>query len=188
MATDQTPPNFTIRMATAADAPLILTLIRELADYERLTHEVVADVGLLREHLFGPSPAAEVIIGSFGTDPVGFALFFPTFSTFLGRPGLYLEDLYVRPAVRGRGIGRTMLAYVAHLAVERGCGRLEWAVLDWNAAAIGFYRKVGAAPMDEWTVFRLAGEALEALANERNSFRAPGTARVKGGNGVVGHG
>ena len=188
MATNTTMPNFTIRKATAADAPLILTLIRELADYERLPHEVVADEELLKTHLFGKHPAAEVIIGSLGSEPVGFALFFPTFSTFLGHPGLYLEDLYVRPAVRGRGIGRTMLAYVAHLAVERGCGRLEWAVLDWNAAAIGFYRKVGAAPMDEWTVFRLAGEALEALANERNSFRAPGTARVKGGNGVVGHG
>ncbi len=166
MATDTTMQNFTIRMATVADVPLILALIRELAEYEKLPHEVVADDALLKTHLFGERPAAEVIIATLNNEPVGFALFFPTFSTFLGRPGLYLEDLYVRPHARGQGIGRTLLVYLAGLAVERGCGRLEWAVLDWNASAIGFYRKVGAVPMDEWTVFRLAGEALEVLAEE----------------------
>lgn len=157
-------PNFNIRAAVAEDAPLILTFIRELAEYEKLSHEMVADEDLLKEHLFEASPAAEVVIGSLGNDPVGFALYFPTFSTFLGRPGLYLEDLYVRPHARGQGIGRAFLTYLASLAVERGYGRLEWAVLDWNEPALGFYRNLGAVPMDDWTVFRLAGDALAALA------------------------
>lgn len=144
--------------------PLILSFIKELAEYERLSHEVSATEELLRFHLFGERREAEVVIGQHADEPAGFALFFHNFSTFLGRPGIYLEDLYVKPAFRGNGIGRAMLVYLARLARERDCGRLEWSVLDWNEPAIGLYRGIGAVPMDDWTVYRVAGEALQKLA------------------------
>ena len=153
-----------IRPATEDDVPIILSLIRELAEYERLSHEVVATEGLLRESLFGERRGAEVLIACCKDAPAGFALFFHSFSTFLGRPGIYLEDLYVKPEFRGRGIGRALLTHLARLAKERGCGRLEWAVLDWNEPAIKLYKSIGAVPMDEWTVYRVTGEALETLA------------------------
>ncbi len=145
--------------------PLILTLIRELAEFERLAHEVVADEALLRAQLFGARPAAEVLLAE-GADgePAAFALFFQTFSTFVGRPGIYLEDLFVRPAWRKCGIGRALLQRIAALAVERGCGRFEWAVLDWNENAIGFYQKLGARVMEDWRICRVSGEGLEKLA------------------------
>ena len=155
-----------IREATIDDVPLILTFIKELAEYERLLHEVVATEESLREALFGERRAAEVVIGEHGGAPAGFALFFHNFSTFVGRPGLYLEDLYVRPAQRGKGFGRALLTHLARLAKRRGCGRLEWAVLDWNEPAIRFYRSLGAVAMDEWTVYRVAGDALDRLASE----------------------
>ena len=157
----------TIRGAEERDVPLLLSLIRELAEYERLAGEVVATEEDLSRSLFGERPAAEVLVATLDGLPVGFALFFHNFSTFLGRRGLYLEDLYVRPAARGRGVGRALLVRLAAIAVERGCGRLEWAVLDWNDPAIGFYRRLGASPMSDWTVFRLAGPALAALAGGR---------------------
>ncbi len=150
-----------VRAASEEDVPLILAFIKELAEYERLSHEVVATEKSLREHLFGERPVAEVIVAEEGTDPAGFALFFHSFSTFLGRPGIYLEDLYVRPEFRGRGLGRTLLVYLARLARERGCGRLEWSVLDWNEPAIGFYRDIGASPVGGWTVYRLTAGELE---------------------------
>ena len=153
-----------IRAATSDDVPLILRFIRGLAEYERLAHQVVATEDGLRETLFGPRPYAEVVIAEDGGQPAGFALFFHNYSTFLGRPGIYLEDLYVLPEMRGRGIGRALLSHLARLAVERGCGRLEWWVLDWNEDAIRFYRNLGAEPMDDWTVFRVAGDALARLA------------------------
>jgi GNAT superfamily N-acetyltransferase len=153
-----------IRPATEADVPLILTLIRELADYERLSHEVVATEEALRDSLFRERRFAEVLLGYRDGRPAGFALFFHSFSTFLGKPGIYLEDLYVRPEFRGAGIGRAMLVHLARLARERGCGRLEWSVLDWNEPAIGFYKSLGASPVSGWTVYRVTGEALEALA------------------------
>ena len=160
-------PTFIIRPATGADVPLILTLIRELAEFERLLHEVVADEALLREQLFGARPAAEVLLG-FEADgtPMGFALFFQNFSTFLGRPGIYLEDLYVRPAHRGRGLGRALLTRLARLAVQRGYGRLDWSVLDWNENAIGFYQNMGARLMADWRTCRVTGEALAKLGSQ----------------------
>ena len=157
---------FRIRDARADDVPLILAFIRELANYERLPHEVVATEKLLAESLFGERRAAEVVIGMLDHIPVGFALFFHNFSTFLGRPGMYLEDVYVRPEYRGRGFGQAFLAHLAKLARERGCGRLEWAVLDWNESAIRFYERLGAVAMDDWTVYRVTGEALAKLAGE----------------------
>jgi GNAT superfamily N-acetyltransferase len=166
MATEAPTDELDLRSAVPADVPLILRFIRELAAYERLEHEVVADEAGLATALFGPRPYAEVVLAEAGGEPAGFALFFHNFSTFVGRPGIYLEDLYVRPAMRGRGVGARLLAHLAALAVERGCGRLEWAVLDWNEPAIGFYRRLGARPMDEWTVFRLEGEALSCLATD----------------------
>ena len=156
-------PGFTIRFAGQADAPLILQFIKGLAEYEKLTHEVRATETQLRETLFGARRYAEVIIGEYKGEPVGFALFFHNYSTFLGQPGIYLEDLFVQPGMRGRGFGKALFTFLARLAVERNCGRLEWAVLDWNAPAIGFYKKLGATPMDEWTVFRLTGDALTTL-------------------------
>lgn len=156
-------PGFEIKSATADDAPIVLSFIRKLAVYERLEGEVVATEKLLRDTLFGPRPPAEVIIGYFRGEPVGFALFFHNYSTFLGRPGLYIEDLFVDEKHRRRGFGRALLLYVARLAREGGCGRLEWAVLDWNKPAIDFYRKLGAVPMNEWTVFRLTGESLTRM-------------------------
>jgi GNAT superfamily N-acetyltransferase len=153
-----------VRSATRDDVPLILTFIRELATYEKLDHEVVATEAGLAETLFGEVPRAEVLIAEQDGVPAGFALFFHNYSTFLGKPGIYLEDLFVRPEARHHGIGRALLARLAEIAVRRGCSRLEWAVLDWNGDAIGFYRKLGATPMDDWTTYRLAGEALAALS------------------------
>jgi GNAT superfamily N-acetyltransferase len=155
-----------IRFATAEDAGLILEFIAGLAAYEKLAHEVVADEDRLRRTLFGDRPAAEVLIAECDGDPAGFALFFHNYSTFLARPGLYLEDLFVKPELRGRGVGRRLLARLAAIAVERGCGRFEWSVLDWNESAIRFYRNLGAEPMDGWTVFRVTGDALARLAEE----------------------
>jgi GNAT superfamily N-acetyltransferase len=157
-------PELEIRAATEDDVPLILSLIKELAEYERLSHEVVATEEALRDSLFGERPVAEVLIGHLGDEPVGFALFFHNFSTFLGKPGIYLEDLYVRPEFRGAGIGRALLVHLARVARERGCGRLEWSVLDWNEPAIGFYKKIGASPVSGWTVYRVTGEALDDMA------------------------
>jgi GNAT superfamily N-acetyltransferase len=154
----------TIRTAAAADVPLIFQFIRGLAEYEGLADEVTATEAGLKESLFGPRPAAEVLIAEAGPEPVGFALFFHNYSTFLGQRGLYLEDLFVKPEWRHRGVGRRLLAHLARLAVERQCGRFEWAVLDWNDPAIQFYRSLGAQPMHDWTVFRVTGEALTALA------------------------
>ncbi len=152
-----------IRPATSDDVRTIAALIRELAEYERLSHEVVLSESNLREHLFGRRRYAEVLVAEDGASVVGFALFFHNFSTFLARPGIYLEDLFVRPSHRGKGHGKALLLELARIAVQRGCGRLEWAVLDWNTPAIEFYRSLGAVPMHEWTVFRVAGDALRAL-------------------------
>jgi len=154
----------TIRPATEADLGTIEALIRGLAVYERLADDVVMNAELLRKGLFGEHPYAEVLIAEADAEPVGFALFFHSFSTFVGRPGIYLEDLFVKPEHRGTGVGRALLKRLAEIAVERDCGRLEWAVLDWNESAIGFYKKLGARPNDDWTVFRLAGESLRNLA------------------------
>jgi GNAT superfamily N-acetyltransferase len=154
----------TIRAARVDDAPMILTFIKELAEYERLAHTVVATEESLRQTLFGPRPAAEVLLAEIAGEAVGLALFFANYSTFVGRAGIYLEDLYVRPSVRGRGAGRALLVHLAKLAVERGCGRLEWSVLDWNEPAIQFYKSIGAQPLEEWTMYRLVGDAISKLA------------------------
>ena len=154
-----------IRSAARADAGLILAFIKELAAYEKLSGDVIATEALLRDTLFGPGATAEVIIAEADGRPAGFALFFHNYSTFLARPGIYLEDLFVRPEFRSRRIGRALLAHIARLARERRCGRLEWSVLDWNEPAIGFYRTLGATPMDEWTTFRLSGDKLNDLAD-----------------------
>lgn len=158
--------NFNIRQATERDVPLILSFIRQLAEYERLSHEAVMTEETLRQSLFGSRRAAEVLLGYLGDEPVAFAVFFHNFSTFLGRSGLYLEDLFVIPEMRGRGFGRAMLVELARIAKERKCGRFEWAVLDWNESAIQFYKGLGAVPMDEWTIFRVTGEALNRLAEK----------------------
>ncbi len=154
----------TIRRAQPGDGRLILSLVKELASYERLSHEVVATEEVLENALFGPAAVAEAVIACYGGSPVGFAVYFHNLSTFLGRPGIYLEDLYVRPDFRGKGIGRSLLSHLAQLTRERDCGRLEWAVLNWNESAIQFYRNLGAVPLKEWTVFRLTGQELEDLA------------------------
>lgn len=154
-----------IRFADEKDVALILHFIKELADYEKLLHEVVATEEILRETLF-EKKVAEVIIVEYNKEPIGFALFFHNFSTFLGRPGLYLEDLYIRPDMRGRGYGKTLLAFLAKLAKDRECGRFEWWCIDWNEPSIEFYKSIGAHPMDEWTVFRVDGENLDNLAEE----------------------
>ena len=153
-----------IRPATGADVPIILELIRELATYERAPNEVTATQEQLVDVLFGPRPAAEVLLAFEEETPVGFAVFFHNFSTWLGRSGLYLEDLFVRPEQRGKGYGRALLVHLAKIAHGRGCGRMEWAVLDWNEPAIQFYKKIGAAPLDEWTVFRLTRDGIAKLA------------------------
>ena len=153
-----------IRPATPDDLPLIAQFIRDLADYEKLAHEVRFDEATLGEKLFGARPYAEVVIGELDGAPQGFALFFHNFSTFEGRPGIYLEDLFVRPEARGSGLGKALLAHLAGLVVARDCARLEWSVLDWNAPAIGFYQSLGAKLMDEWTVMRVDGDALTSLA------------------------
>ena len=155
---------FSIRSATAEDVATVLRLIRALADYEKLAHEVVATEDSLQEALFSAKPDAECVIAREGERPVGFALFFNNFSTFRGRRGLYLEDLFVEPDCRGKGYGRALLAHLASLAIARSCARFEWSVLDWNAPAIGFYRSLGANVMDEWRICRLSGDALQQLA------------------------
>lgn len=155
-----------IRSATPADLPLIAGLIRDLAEYEKLAHEVRFDEATLGEKLFGPRPYAEVVIGELDGTPQGFALFFHNFSTFEGRPGIYLEDLFVRPAARGSGLGKALLAHLAQLCTTRDCARLEWSVLDWNEPSIGFYKSLGARMMDEWTVMRVDGDALIRLAGQ----------------------
>jgi GNAT superfamily N-acetyltransferase len=157
-------PHFEIKPATVADVPVILSLIRELAEYERAPHDAVATEPQLREVLFGAKPSAEVLLASEDEEPIGFAVYFFNFSTWLGRPGLYLEDLFVRPEVRGKGYGYALLVKLAQIARERGCGRMEWAVLDWNEPAIQFYKKLGAAPMEDWTVFRLTSDGIAKLA------------------------
>ena len=157
-------PAITLRPATGADIPQILAFIRGLAEYEKLAHEAVATPALLETHLFGERPAAEVVIAEVDGTPAGFALFFVSFSTFLGQPGLYLEDLFVLPDHRGLGLGKRLMVHLARLAVSRGYGRFEWSVLDWNEPAIRFYRRLGAVGLDEWTVQRVTGDALQALA------------------------
>jgi GNAT superfamily N-acetyltransferase len=164
-------PALRIERATERDVPLILQLIKDLAEYERMSSEVVATEQGLRDSLFGARPAAEVIIGYSGNTPAGFALFFHNYSTFLGKPGLYLEDLFVVPEFRGHGYGRELLQELAAIAVERGCGRFEWSVLDWNEPAIGFYKKLGARLMDAWKIFRVTGDALTKLAANRAAGR-----------------
>ena len=155
----------TLRPATPDDLPLIVRLIRALAEYELLLDQCFAAEESLREHLFGPRPYAEVIIAEDGREPAGFALFFHNYSTFACKPGLYLEDLFVFPEKRGLGIGRRLLARLAEIAVERGCARLEWSVLDWNEPAIGFYKRLGARLLDDWTTCRIDGEALQTLGS-----------------------
>jgi GNAT superfamily N-acetyltransferase len=162
MHTDpHTDPSTCLRPATPADAPALVGLIRELADFEQLGHMVRLTPQDLVEHLFGPRPAAEAVVAELDGQLVGFALFFTNFSTFLGKPGLYLEDLYVQPAHRGHGFGRALLEHLGALAVRRGCGRFEWSVLDWNANAIRFYEAMGAAVLPDWRICRVTGEALE---------------------------
>ncbi len=155
-----------IRHGTERDVPVILDLIKGLAEYEKLSHEVLATEERLRASLFGQEPAGEVLIGFVGSEPVGLALFFPTFSTFLGQPGLYIEDLFVAPAWRRRGFGQQLMRRVAAIAVERAYGRMEWAVLNWNAPAIEFYKALEAQPMNDWTVHRLTGDSLRGFASE----------------------
>lgn len=159
---------FRIEPATARDVPVVLLMIGGLAEYEKLSHKVVATEDGLRESLFGPRPAAEVVIARAGGEPAGFAVFFPTFSTFQGKPGLYLEDLFVVPRWRRHGLGRKLLAHVAATAAARGCNRLGWSVLDWNQPALDFYRSLGAEPVQEWVGYGLAGEAFERLAKTGN--------------------
>ena len=165
--------NFEIRPARVEDVPIILELIRDLATYERAPNEVTATEEQLVDVLFGEKPVAEVLLAFEGKSPVGFAIFFHNFSTWLGRPGLYLEDLFVKPEARGRGYGRALLVDLAKIAYERGCGRMEWAVLDWNNPAIKFYRALGAKPMDEWTVFRLTRDGIAELAKSDSISKEP---------------
>lgn len=160
------PESTQIRSVTVADVPLILQFIRELAEYEKLAHEAVATEALLQEHLFGAKPKAEALIAELDAKPVGFALYFHNFSTFVGKPGIYLEDLFVRPAARGQGVGKALLVRLAQIALERGCGRFEWAVLDWNEPALRFYESLGAVAKKEWVLHRVSGEALRQLAIE----------------------
>jgi len=155
-----------IRPATEQDVPTILKLIRELAEYEKLLDQVEATEALIREHLFGGRPVAEAMVAFLTGEAVGFALYFHNFSTFVGRPGIYLEDLFVRPHARGRGVGRALLREVAKVARQRCCGRLEWSVLDWNESAIRFYKKLGAVPMSEWTTFRVTADIIERLTSQ----------------------
>ncbi len=158
-------PEITVRPAEPEDVPTLHGFVGELAEYERLRHEFTAGPEALAAALFGRRPVAEALVAELGGDPAGFALFFPTYSTFLGRQGLYLEDLYVRRPLRGRGLGGALLKAVAGVAVARGCGRLEWSVLNWNEPAIAVYRRLGAVPMADWTLYRLTGDALSVLAD-----------------------
>jgi len=167
MSSSESSPIFHIDRAHIEHVPLILTFIRELAEYERMSDHVVATEAGLKDELFGAHPIAEVLLAFEGHDPVGFALFFHNFSTFLGQRGIYLEDLFVRPAARGKGYGKALLRELARIALERHAGRLEWAVLDWNAPAIGFYEALGARAMNEWNIFRLTGTSLRQLAQEK---------------------
>jgi GNAT superfamily N-acetyltransferase len=162
--TETTHALFSIRSAQRSDAPLILEFVKELADYERLSHQVVATVADFEQHLFGPQPAAHVVIGYEGDTPVGFALYFLNFSTFLGRPGIYLEDLFVRPEYRGRGYGKALLVHLGQIALQKNYGRVEWSVLDWNQPAIDFYQSIGARQLSEWIINRVDGPGIEALA------------------------
>lgn len=163
-----------IRKATEADVPVVAWFIRQLAEYEQLLQETVMTEEILRESLFGSRSSAEVLLGYHGDKPVAFAVFFHNFSTFLGRRGLYLEDLFVIPEMRGKGFGRALLVHLARIARQRNCGRFEWTVLDWNKPAIDFYEKLGAVSMKEWTIFRVTGEALERLANEDTEGKKDG--------------
>jgi hypothetical protein len=158
--------SFILRPATRSDLAAIVGLIRDLAVYEQLEHLVVATPESIEPHLFGPRPAAEVVLAEVAGEVVGFALFFTNFSTFLGRPGLYLEDLYVKPARRGLGVGKALLAHLGALAVERGCGRFEWSVLDWNESAIAFYERMGAKLLPDWRICRITGDALAAFGRD----------------------
>src|SRR5256886_17568913 len=169
----KTPENLDIRPASVEDVLIILQLIRDLATYERAPNEVTATEEQLVDVLFGKRPAAEVLLAFEGKAPVGFAVFFHNFSTWLGRPGLYLEDLFVKPEKRGKGYGRALLVDLAKIARDRGCGRMEWAVLNWNDPAIQFYRKLGATPMDEWTVFRLTRDGIARLAQSESIAKEP---------------
>ena len=166
-------PVIRIVPASESDVPVILELIRALAEYEKLAHTVRATEAQLYQTLFGERPAAEVLLAYWGTECAGFALFFPNYSTFLAKPGIYLEDVYVKPHLRGKGLGFALLTRLAQIAAERGCGRLEWEVLDWNEPSIQFYKKLGAVPMDEWTKYRLTGDALEKLATQARPDPAP---------------
>jgi GNAT superfamily N-acetyltransferase len=157
-------PAFSTRIATSADAALVLDFIKRLAEYEKLAHMVVADEALLREELFGPRSHVEALLAFEGDTAVGFAVYFHNFSTFLGRKGLWLEDLFVLPEMRGRGYGKKILLELGRIAHSRGCGRFEWAVLDWNQPSIDFYKSLGAVPLEDWTIFRVTGPALEKLA------------------------
>ena len=170
---DTSLDDFKLRFAGITDVPLILGFIRELAEYEKMLPEVVATEEVLRESLF-ERKIAEVIIGEYQNRPVGFALFFHNFSTFMGKPGIYLEDLYVKPDMRGKGIGKIFLAFLAKLAIDRKCGRLEWWCLDWNEPSIKFYKKMGAVPMEDWTVYRISNEALYKLAGARPDLEGKG--------------
>ncbi|MBX3007286.1 MAG: GNAT family N-acetyltransferase [Melioribacteraceae bacterium] len=154
-----------IRKGTAKDVSIILELIKALADYEKAPHEVIADEKLLTQNLFGDKPYAETLIADYDGEPAGFALFFHNFSTWVGKPGIYLEDLFVKPHLRGKGIGKKLLIQIAKIAVERDCGRFEWAVLDWNEPSIQFYKNLGAKPMDEWTIFRMTEQQIKVLAD-----------------------
>ncbi|MBT8370429.1 MAG: GNAT family N-acetyltransferase [Deltaproteobacteria bacterium] len=158
--------NFKIRPATEKDSPVILSLIKELAEYERLSHEVIASEDDIRKFLFGKHPFAQALIGENEGNAVSFALYFYNFSTFLGKPGIYLEDLYVQPTHRGKGFGRKMMVHIARLAQEQNCGRFEWSVLNWNTPAIKTYEKLNATPMNEWILYRLSGDSLNKLATE----------------------
>lgn len=155
--------SFNIRNTTKEDVPLILNFIKEIAEYEKLSHEVVTTEQILMESLFGKNPSAEVVIGEFEDKPVGYAIFFHNFSTFLGKKGLYLEDLFVKPEYRGKGFGKKLLLHLVQIAKERNCGRMEWSVLNWNTPAIEFYKSLGAIPMDGWTVYRLDEKAMGKL-------------------------
>ncbi len=159
-------PDVTIRFATVEDVPIILSLIKGIAEYEKLSHEVAATEDVLCNSLFGERKVAEVLIADYKNETAGFALFFHNFSTFIGKAGIYLEDLFVKPELRGEGIGKLLLTYLGKLALERDCGRIEWSVLDWNEPAINFYKKLGAKPMEEWTVFRVTGETIKKLADQ----------------------
>lgn len=161
------PENFTIRIAREKDVSLILDFIKRLAEYEKLSHEVTATEDILKKSIFEKDSPVEVLLGYNGSNPVAFALFFHNFSTFIGKKGLYLEDLFVLPEERGKGFGKAMLVHLAKIAVERDCGRFEWSVLDWNEPAIKFYKNIGAVPMEDWTVYRLHGKALKNLSEQK---------------------